>query len=788
MEQTAATKKSSGLWFWLTPLFLLVGLWGIWGMLSVPQTVTILWVWPVLTALALLIPFGWMLEKRPKWVKWGLLLLLLFLGLLFWLFQTDLLQQFSTLLQGMMGSRIQPTDVTGAVVFLTAAVAWLMLTCFWAKLAWLMWILVTALLVIPTLIGLSQSLLVVFCLAAFLAAFTALVYGRRKSRRRKVVLRGNTPALPVQKRSLSGVALVLVLLLISLLAVDWFGEPIYRFAGMVQYRAAEFQQMAFPFSARATITNSGVINRGNLFFTGEEQIAAYTDQPPTETVYLKGFTGGNYQDGVWDKVDETQLFQTVEQQMGDGWSNRGAGVFRTMYYNLNQWTQRENAPQPRNLTLMGIYGRDNSWYPPYYYNWNVSYQIQDGYRFSYYQLSEIAINWDAMDPAQAYSAQNDRRLQEYYQQQALSAYTQVPEETVPQLTQLCRENPQDNLEDIIAFVRNTLFTHIRYTSSPGQIPMNADPVEYTLFESHRGYCQHFASAAVLMFRLYGVPARYVSGYAVDSGDFEPQEGGGYWASITDNNGHAWPEIFVEDYGWIPIEVTFGLFPSASSGETTSQPQTSSVVSRTSTSSSTSQTSELSTSSMLAGDASNSQEDLGDSGLPVWFWWLFGAILGVMVLVLVLLLWRAMRLGRLKARTRARTGTGKCSKALHKLLDKLRDWGLTLHLPDWMRRDSKDVRGQWRRMLRVLRFGGFWEKTEEPAEESLRRHPEINPFLTREEMLQVLDIVGQAAYGKTPVSAKQTRFVEKAYLRTAKGVYKTLPWYQKIWFKWFWVAL
>ena len=73
-------------------------------------------------------------------------------------------------------------------------------------------------------------------------------------------------------------------------------------------------------------------------------------------------------------------------------------------------------------------------------------------------------------------------------------------------------------------------------------------------------------------------------------------------------------------------------------------------------------------------------------------------------------------------------------------------------------------------------------------EALRRHPEINPFLTREEMLQVLDIVGQAAYGQTPVSAKQTRFVEKAYLRTAKGVYKTLPWYQKIWFKWFWVAL
>ena len=135
--------------------------------------------------------------------------------------------------------------------------------------------------------------------------------------------------------------------------VNWFGEPLYYFTGLVQYRASQLQQIVLPFSARSTVTNSGVINRGNLFPSGQELLAAYTDNPPTETIYLKGFTGGDYQGGSWAEVNESQLFQRVEQQMGDGWSSRGSGVFRFLYYNLNQWTQREDAPLPRNLTLRG---------------------------------------------------------------------------------------------------------------------------------------------------------------------------------------------------------------------------------------------------------------------------------------------------------------------------------------------------------------------------------------------------------------------------------------------------
>ena len=94
-----------------------------------------------------------------------------------------------------------------------------------------------------------------------------------------------------------------------------------------------------------------------------------------------------------------------------------------------------------------------------------------------------------------------------------------------------------------------------YTRTPGLFPLNEDPVEYFLFEGQAGYCQHFASAAVLMYRLYGIPARYATGYAVSPSDFTRQEDGSYLAVVTDESAHAWPEIFATDYGWVPIEVT-----------------------------------------------------------------------------------------------------------------------------------------------------------------------------------------------------------------------------------------
>ena len=114
-----------------------------------------------------------------------------------------------------------------------------------------------------------------------------------------------------------------------------------------------------------------------------------------------------------------------------------------------------------------------------------------------------------------------------------------------------------SIADCVSFVRSTLESHASYTKTPGSTPRGNDYVEYFLYENKQGVCTHFASAAVLLFRLYGIPARYVEGYLVR--DLESGNGA---QAIMDEAAHAWAEIYVKGAGWIPIEVTPGFIDEA----------------------------------------------------------------------------------------------------------------------------------------------------------------------------------------------------------------------------------
>lgn len=87
-----------------------------------------------------------------------------------------------------------------------------------------------------------------------------------------------------------------------------------------------------------------------------------------------------------------------------------------------------------------------------------------------------------------------------------------------------------------------------YDVSPGATPQGEDFVEYFLFERGRGFCVHFASASVLLYRMSGYPARYVSGYAVPVSAFSETAEGDYEARIDDTMGHAWAQVYDEQRG------------------------------------------------------------------------------------------------------------------------------------------------------------------------------------------------------------------------------------------------
>lgn len=81
---------------------------------------------------------------------------------------------------------------------------------------------------------------------------------------------------------------------------------------------------------------------------------------------------------------------------------------------------------------------------------------------------------------------------------------------------------------------------------------SSDPTASFLFGSLRGYCVHFAHAAVYLFRSQGIAARVALGYAVQTG----KRPGGSSILIMSDRAHAWPEIFLDGIGW----VTFDVYP------------------------------------------------------------------------------------------------------------------------------------------------------------------------------------------------------------------------------------
>ncbi|MEM7351726.1 MAG: transglutaminase-like domain-containing protein [Acidobacteriota bacterium] len=77
-----------------------------------------------------------------------------------------------------------------------------------------------------------------------------------------------------------------------------------------------------------------------------------------------------------------------------------------------------------------------------------------------------------------------------------------------------------------------------------------DPAASFLFGDLTGYCVHFAHAAAYLFRSLDIPARVAAGYAVE----ESARGGGSTIMIRSGDAHAWPEIFLEDVGWVVVDL------------------------------------------------------------------------------------------------------------------------------------------------------------------------------------------------------------------------------------------
>ncbi len=92
-----------------------------------------------------------------------------------------------------------------------------------------------------------------------------------------------------------------------------------------------------------------------------------------------------------------------------------------------------------------------------------------------------------------------------------------------------------------------------YTLSPP--PLGIHAVDDFLFDSRRGFCEHYASSFVFLMRAAGIPARVVTGY--QGGEHNPI---GNYLIVRQSDAHAWSEIWLEGQGWVRIDPTARIAP------------------------------------------------------------------------------------------------------------------------------------------------------------------------------------------------------------------------------------
>ena len=153
---------------------------------------------------------------------------------------------------------------------------------------------------------------------------------------------------------------------------------------------------------------------------------------------------------------------------------------------------------------------------------------------------------------------------EHYLRYIFDYYTALPDETARCGRALCEQfgitgataSGTLNLAQVCSSVQSVFNRYCSYSYDPPAIPADADFSTYFMNESRQGYCIHFATAAAVMLRSLGIPARYAEGYIIVQADYQKvTDDEGYFA-IEDTHAHAWVEVFDPvQLEWIPVEMT-----------------------------------------------------------------------------------------------------------------------------------------------------------------------------------------------------------------------------------------
>ena len=329
---------------------------------------------------------------------------------------------------------------------------------------------------------------------------------------------------------------------------------------------------------------------GNLKLTDEAALKVTMEHP--DSLYLRGFVGSIYTEGGWKQQDADEIYDKKDLFYWLHKENVSGLQQLTALYQLENPADDDTG----NMTVTTIGASRKYAYVPYELStlpdtlenvrsFGDDRLIPEGFRpqktISFPVHSNLIRKYPQIASAY-YQDQDTEAFAEYkkcensYNAYVYDQYLQVPDSLKQMLTKvLASDSDEKDSENVTSHISyeeaNTRITgylneNITYTEEID--PKNTDVsgenqktdaktgnfVTDFLMTEKKGYSVHYASAAVLMYRCFGIPARYVEGYLVTPEMAENAQDD-RTIYVTGKEAHAWVEIYQDGIGWIPMEVT-----------------------------------------------------------------------------------------------------------------------------------------------------------------------------------------------------------------------------------------
>lgn len=317
---------------------------------------------------------------------------------------------------------------------------------------------------------------------------------------------------------------------------------------------------------------SSVLSDGNLVnlgsFKKSKKTALKITMEEPQKLYLRGMTADTYTGSSWETLDAKayqkgeNLFYWLHQSDFYGQNTIG-----------NALKLADSDQKSASLKITNVSACSKYQYLPYAMKGTTGLaadQIGDDrnladtseQKLTYYtgsvpQWYQTAVWLAAHQKEQEVS--DYLALEESYRKYVYTYDLQITNTAVGVCEQLLgeeKDQEERSLSEILQLVRNTLDDKLEYRTDTVTYNGNNDFFKYTMEQSKGGYSVQYATAATLMLRYLGVPARYVEGYYLSPQEAEKYQSGDE-IKITKAQAHAWAEYYLDGVGWIPFEVTPG---------------------------------------------------------------------------------------------------------------------------------------------------------------------------------------------------------------------------------------